>query len=481
MKTAELSNEPSRKRSSGISYYKNDFFASNARDASGRGRVGQASQNKYISNPIRFVCGRSEDDSSKVGNTCDPNESCETKNNFKKYGGKSKKAVSPTDGIEKSSVVYQREDNTTKGISVDNKYKNATYKNLNNRSRTTLNNNKVDNNGEGITMGRDRCFRANPTIYNHGTVGAKHYKYGYKNLPYLVRKRRGGEYVDVEASNVWRLMCPAFDTLLKAKDVNSLQKSCRDYMKRMHNKVMNKHSQDLMTVNKLLNMKKISYEIVNNVEKYARYESNSKYLRTCIKEEVIPPKFRITVPEDKELRGNMNVKRAYYKACTTAMNERKKLIAKNINKLIAETKQKCTEWHTEMNNTNIEVNEKVEMTMYFYKLMLQYRNSVCIYKFEKHKKKYNNVLRNDGHICVGVVGLIKKLWESNEDNNNKKNKRFTYNCGVNHFPKRVREYCMAPIDWIRDGLRVELYNEEEKKVKEINKEKIKVIWDDTRN
>ena len=316
MKTAEPGNGPSRKRFSGILHKSNYFFASSARDASGRGRVGQASQNKYISNPIRFVRGCKDENNSKVNNSCDHLESCENINSFIRYGGKSKKGASSADGIEQSSAVYQREDNTTKGKSVYNK--NATYKNIkniNNKSRTTLSNDNVDNKEISIAVSRDRSFRVNPTICNDRIVYAQHRKNGIRNLPYLVRKKRGGEYVDVEASNVWRLMCPAFDTLNMKKDLNSLQKSCRDYVKRMHNKVMNKYSRNVTTVNGLLKMKKLSYEIVNNVEKYARYACNVKYLGTCVKEEVVPAKFRIVVPEDKELKSNMNVKKAYYKAC----------------------------------------------------------------------------------------------------------------------------------------------------------------------
>ena len=133
-----------------------------------------------------------------------------------------KEVILTNDSSKELNAEYQR-DNNKDGKCVTNNKNNrkATYNKI--KSRVTHEN---DNNKMSRIIGWKHQNGSNPTSHSRysGIGNGAYPKPRKKHREYLPRKRRGGEYVDVEASNTWRIMCPAFDTLNRKNAENNFQK-----------------------------------------------------------------------------------------------------------------------------------------------------------------------------------------------------------------------------------------------------------------
>ena len=123
--------------------------------------------------------------------------------------------------------------------------------------------------------------------------------------------------------------------------------------------------------------------------------------------------------------------------------------------MIKNTKHKTIEYSELLSNIERKgIETAVHFRVEVYKMLLQIRNAFCLLKYDKHKNKYNKIVRKDGHYCVGIVNLMKSMWSNVQLGGNKSNK-VVYNCGVNHYDVPVYEYRGVSLDWIRDVICIE--------------------------
>ena len=251
MRTKEPSFEPGRKRFKfGVIPNPCDCVA-NKKDASGRGREGKASQIQIIRDDYEQMLYILQENSlNKKGTLTITYESEErSKNsssdkNVERYdkGRKGENEVAPSNDLhERNNVGSQRNNKVVDKCATPNS---------NTLNSTTAVNNKVNNNissrvahendsnnkKKSRVIGRRCQVESDSTnvngfsSFNNASVFRNNYlaKHKLRRHKYLPHKKGGGEYVDVEASNLWRMMCPAFDTSRCDKSETSLHLQCRD-------------------------------------------------------------------------------------------------------------------------------------------------------------------------------------------------------------------------------------------------------------